>query len=142
MAIGNVRRWVMLAPVVAALGSGCSSSAPYTAQGAAINTALGLGASAQQRSAGGCFAECAHGTVCNPGTGLCERSPCGICPAGESCVAADDGWRCASREEVGKLTSGVRTQLPPPGQVVPGLGISPRTGSGPPEPHHPGPDQP
>ena len=124
------------------IGAACSSSAPYTAESAVINSALGLGAAVQQRSAGGCFAECVHGTFCNPRTGLCERSPCGTCPPGEVCVAADDGWRCATSEEAGKVTNGVRAQLPPAGRVVPGLGISPQTGSGPPQPLHPGPDQP
>ena len=38
--------------------TGCRSSAPYTIPSAAINTAIAAGASAAQRSAGGCYAQC------------------------------------------------------------------------------------
>lgn len=132
------------AAIVLSLLCACSSSGPYTVPAAAINTALGLGASAQQRAAGGCFATCAYGTVCNARTGFCEPSPCGTCGAGESCVVVNGGWKCGTEAEASSAASTVRTNLPPPGQVVPGLGISPRTGSGPPPspPARPGIDQP
>jgi len=135
------------APVALALLCACRSSGPYTLPAAAINTALGLGASAHQRAAGGCFATCAYGTTCNPRTGFCERSPCGTCPAGQSCVVVNGGWKCGTEGEASSAAAAVRTNLPPPGQVVPGVGISPRTGSGPPpsppaRPGAPGPDQP
>jgi hypothetical protein len=140
--VGLASRLAMVAPVALALLCSCSSSERYTVPAAAINTALGLGVAAQQRAAGACFAECVYGTSCNPRTGLCERSPCGTCPTGESCVASNEGWRCLTGEEAGKITAGVQATLPAPVQVVPGVGISPRTGSGPPEPYHPGPDRP
>lgn len=146
MAVGVAVRLARLAVVgLSFLALGCSSSAPYTAPAAALNTALGLGVAAQQRAAGGCVATCGYGTACNPRTGLCERSPCGTCPAGESCIAAREGWRCATEEEAGKIAAGIRARLPPPGQLVPGVGIAPQTGSGPPPPPsalRPGPDQP
>jgi hypothetical protein len=119
----------------------CRSSAPYTAPAAAINSALGLGVSARQRAAGGCFAMCTNGLECNPRTGYCEPPPCGPCPAGESCILASGGFRCGSGAEASTPGAAIRTDLPPPAQVVPGIGISPRTGGGPPLPHHPGPDQ-
>jgi len=130
-------------PIALALVCACRSSGPYTVPAAAINTALGLGAAAQQRAAGGCIATCVHGTVCNPRTGFCERSPCGTCPAGEGCIVVSGGWKCGTEAEASSAASAIRTQLPP-GQIVPGIGISPQTGSGPPAspPARPGPDQP
>src|SRR5512144_2851109 len=108
--------------VTVALLSACSSSAPYTVPAAAINTALGLGASAQQRAAGGCFATCSPGRTCNPRTGFCEPSLCGTCPTGESCIVVHGGWLCGTEGEASGAAATVRTCLPPPGQVVPGLG--------------------
>jgi hypothetical protein len=143
MAVRNASRVrTALVAVTLALLSACSSSAPYTVPAAAINTALGLGASAQQRAAGGCFATCSRGRSCNPQTGFCEPSLCGACPAGQSCIVVHGGWQCGTEGEASSAAATIRTNLPPPGQVVPGLGISPRTGSGPPLPAHPGPDQP
>ncbi len=142
MLVGVACRMARLAPVAVLLLSACGSTAPYTVPAAAINTALALGSSVQQRAAGGCVATCGYGTVCNPGTGFCETSPCGSCRGGESCVAAADGWRCATSEEAAKISgAAIRAKLQP-GQVVPGIGISPQTGSGPPAPVHPGSDQP
>ncbi len=140
LGIASRRRAALLALV---LLPACSSSARYTVPATAINTALGLGASAQQRAAGGCFATCAYGTVCNPGTGFCEPSPCGTCPDGERCIVVNGGWKCGTEAEASSAAAAVRTKLPPPGQIVPGVGISPRTGSGPPSlPERPPPDQP
>ena len=43
--------------------AGCSTTAPHTLGAAAINSALAVGTSAAQRSAGGCYATCTNGTV-------------------------------------------------------------------------------
>ncbi|HTP25804.1 MAG TPA: hypothetical protein VMK12_09120 [Anaeromyxobacteraceae bacterium] len=106
----------------------CKSSAPYTLQAAGISTALGLGVSAQQRAEGGCYAMCTNGTQCNPRTGLCEPTLCGACQGWEACVETEVAWRCVSKgtqtlfeSQHGKATT--------PGEVVPGLGLSPLTGS-------------
>lgn len=69
--------------LIAALLSGCSAS---MLAGAGTVTAAAVGASALQRSAGGCYATCTNGTTCNPRTGLCERAPCdGLCRSNEHC---------------------------------------------------------
>ncbi len=104
----------------------CKTSAPYTIPSAAINTALAVGASAVQRSAGGCYAQCVGGTICNAATGFCER-PGLVCLGTES-----DPPACLARTGTTMGTStaapggGDPTQLP--------LGISPATGSVPPPP--------
>lgn len=119
----------------------CRSSAPYTVPAAAINAALGLQTAVQQRAAGGCFAACVAGTQCNPRTGFCEKAPCGDCPAGLSCIVARDGFRCGTPGEAGRAD--VQVRLPPPGTIGAGIGISPRTGAGPPPLHErPAPDAP
>lgn len=52
----------------------CQSSGPYTTPATvAANVGLGLAGAAASRAAGGCFAQCLPGTVCNKTTGLCER---------------------------------------------------------------------
>jgi hypothetical protein len=69
--------------LIAVLLSGC---APSMLAGASTVTAAAVGASALQRSAGGCYATCTNGTTCNPRTGLCERAPCdGLCRPDEHC---------------------------------------------------------
>jgi hypothetical protein len=114
----------MARPALAALALAavsCKSSAPYTVPAAAINTGLALGAAAAQRSQGGCYAVCTHGTVCNPKTGLCESTSadvyCEPDPAG--------GTRCVP------LQIGRKEPAPQPAA---GVGISPATGSVPPPP--------
>jgi len=106
--------------------AGCGSSAPYTLPSAAINTALAAGAAAAQRSAGGCYAQCVGGTVCNPRNGFCE-SPGAVCIGMES-----DPPSCLNRP-------GTTMQTTVPGPAGTGdaplpLGISPATGSVPPPP--------
>ena len=57
--------------------------------GASTVTAAAVGASALQRSAGGCYATCTSGTACNQRTGLCERAPCdGLCRSDEHCESS------------------------------------------------------
>jgi hypothetical protein len=121
-----------LAPVAAALAlAACKSSAPYTVPAAAINSGLALGVSAVQRAGGGCFADCANGTVCNPKTGFCEstRRPdyCEEAPGG--------GTRCVP-VDVGLIRKGEV------GSVAPGVGISPATGAPPPPPSEASPKAP
>jgi len=112
--------------VLTAVLAGCGSSAPYTLPSAAINTALAAGAAAAQRSAGGCYAQCVGGTVCNPRNGFCE-SP------GAVCIGIDsDPPSCLNRP-------GTTMQATTPGPAAAGdtslpLGISPATGSVPPPP--------
>ncbi len=106
----------------------CKSSAPYTVPAAAINTAAALGASALQRSAGGCYATCTPGTACNPRTGYCEPLPCGGgCQAWEVCVETDAASRCVAGTTPIISERGSRpAPLPPP---IPGVGLSPATGT-------------
>jgi hypothetical protein len=97
-----------------------------------INTALAVGSSVQQRAEGGCYAVCAYGTVCDARTGTCvkETSKCGsACQSWELCVETEAAaWRCIPNSIVtGALPSGATA----PGQVVPGVGVSPATGSAP-----------
>jgi len=61
-----------LAAAVAAL-AGCASTAPHTMGAAAIGSGVALGAAAASRSAGGCWAVCTDGWVCNPASGWCEK---------------------------------------------------------------------
>jgi hypothetical protein len=126
------RGGAVLACALLLAGTACRSSAPYTVPSAALNTALAVGVSAAQRSAGGCYAQCVGGTVCNPKTGYCER-PVAVCVGAEA-----DTLPCA-----GQPGSTLQTQRPglDPGAGTPPspLGISPATGSVPPPPGTPPP---
>jgi hypothetical protein len=69
--------------LIAVLLPACAAS---MVAGASTVTAAAVGASALQRSAGGCYATCTGGTTCNPRTGLCDRAPCdGLCKSDEHC---------------------------------------------------------
>ncbi|MGA8892692.1 MAG: hypothetical protein WB493_14060 [Anaeromyxobacteraceae bacterium] len=117
---------LLLALVLAAGATGCKSSAPYTIPAAAINSALAVGVSAAQRSAGGCYAQCVGGTICNPRTGFCE-SPAVVCVGAEA-----DSLACLNRPGA---TMNTGTQVPGASPALPGpLGISPATGTVPPPP--------
>jgi len=73
----------------------CHTGGASTLAGASTMTALALGASAAERSAGGCYAMCTNGTACNPRTGLCEVQPCrNQCTAAEHCETTFTGDRC------------------------------------------------
>lgn len=113
--------------VALAVALGCASSAPYTVPSAAINTALAAGASAGQVAAGGCYAVCVYGTVCNPKTGFCERDTAAPCAAG---TAADP--RCAAPVPVFGIEQGARVR--PTGGSTSPIGVSPETGRAPPPP--------
>jgi hypothetical protein len=116
------RSWVLLA---AAAAAGCQSSAPYTVPAAALNTAVAVGAALEQRAAGGCYATCSHGTVCNPRSGLCEaESAAEVCDQGETGAV-----RCVPVMGVSR-----RPERAPPAGAQTGIGISPATGSVPPPP--------
>ena len=112
---------------------GCKSTAAYTVPSAMINTALAVGASVQQRAEGGCYAVCSYGTVCDARTGTCvkETSKCGTaCQTWEVCVETEaSGWRCIPTNAI--VTAAPRSGATAPGQVVPGVGVSPATGSAP-----------
>jgi hypothetical protein len=124
-----MRRFGWLA--VAAVLLGCGSTAPYTVPAAAINSAVAIGASLQQRSQGGCYATCAYGTVCDARTGTCvkETSACGsACQSWEVCVEAEASeWRCIPATSI--VTTTRAQGATAPGEVVPGVGVSPATGS-------------
>ena len=66
-----------IAPLVGALiltVVACRSSGRYgTPTNAAIGTGFAVAGAAAVRAAGGCWAQCLPGTVCNPKNGLCER---------------------------------------------------------------------
>jgi hypothetical protein len=129
---------------VLAVVLGCKSTAPYTVPAAAINTALAVGTSLQQRAEGGCFATCAYGTVCDPRTGTCvkETSACGsACQSWEVCVETEpSAWRCIPATSL--VTTARQPSAAAPGEVAPGVGISPATGSVPLPPSSKTPDVP
>jgi len=115
---------LLLAPVLAL--AGCRSSAQYTVPSAAINTAIAAGASMAQKSAGGCYAQCVGGSICNPRTGFCES-------AGAVCIGAEaDTPACLNRAgpTMGTSAAGPSGTSPTPFP----LGVSPATGSVPPPP--------
>lgn len=119
-----MRRPGMLLAAVAA--AGCGSSAPYTVPAAALNTAVAVGAALEQRAAGGCYATCTHGTVCNPRTGYCESaSAAEVCDQGETGAV-----RCVPVMGVSRRPDGA----PPASVLGTGIGVSPATGSVPPPP--------
>jgi hypothetical protein len=92
----------------------CKTGSPNTAIGAAVTTAAGLSASVANRAAGGCYAICTAGTVCNPRTGLCDREACdGKCGAGEICEETFTGSKCVTG------TTGVATKADRSGVVIP-----------------------
>lgn len=106
---------------LAVLLAACKSSAPYTVPAAVLNTGIALGSAAGQRAAGGCWAVCTHGTVCNERTGLCEAAgPDRYCQE-----APGGGVRCIPLE-IGKEEDRKGAASP--------VGISPATGSVPPPP--------
>ncbi len=122
-------RSMQLMPLLAlAALCACKSTAPYTVPAAAINTAVAAGFSLRQRAEGGCYAICAHGTVCNPRTGYCDPAPCGNCQSWEVCVETEVAWRCVvgGTPMVTQTRPGATT---PPGEIVPGVGVSPATGT-------------
>jgi len=104
----------------------CRSSAPYTLPSAAINTAIASGASMAQKSAGGCYAQCVGGTICNSRNGFCE-SPGVVCVGAEA-----DSPACLNRAgtTIGTSATGPAGSIPTP---LP-IGVSPATGSVPPPP--------
>jgi hypothetical protein len=116
--------------LLAALLPACKSSAPYTLPAAGINSALAAGVSAMQRSAGGCYAQCVGGTLCNPRTGFCE-SP------GSFCLGTDSDPPSCALARPG-ATMGTSATVPGGGrETVSPVGISPATGRPPPQPGTP-----
>jgi predicted small lipoprotein YifL len=120
----GLRSGVVVAAVLAL--TGCRSSAPYTLPSAAVNTAIAAGASAAQKSAGGCYAQCVGGTICNPRTGFCESQ-------GAVCVGAEaESPACLNRAGP---TMGTSAPGPAGSSAAPlPIGVSPATGSVPPPP--------
>ncbi len=128
-----MRRLVLLAVL-----AGCASSAPHTMGSAALNSAIAVGASAAQRAAGGCYAQCTPGTTCNERTGMCEKIPCGgSCQGLEICVQSPAGdERCVSTIATGgekRPATGEVSEKRPSGAegppIVPKVGVSPATGT-------------
>jgi hypothetical protein len=116
--------WLVFAGAIVL--AGCRSSAPYTVPSAAINTAIAAGASAAQKSAGGCYAQCVGGTICNPRNGFCE-SPGAVCVGAEA-----DSPACLNRAGP---TMGTSAAGPAGSNATPfPVGVSPATGSVPPPP--------
>ena len=82
--------------VVALLVLLLPACAPSMAAGVASTTAAAGALSLAQRKAGGCYAICTGGTICNPRSGLCERAPCdGLCGRDEHCEASYAETKCA-----------------------------------------------
>jgi hypothetical protein len=84
---------------------GCGSSrATMTATNAVINTAIGVGAAAVNRSNGECFTWCSKGTRCNHETGLCDTLPCrGECKRGEQCIEGGLFPKCVPTTPAGLM---------------------------------------
>lgn len=106
---GAMKRW--LAVGLLSL-FGCGSASGNSAVGAAVMTSLAAASSAASRGAGGCYAQCTHGTVCNRATGLCERLPCGgQCREGQICDPVTDTCteqrRSVPVEVIGMLARGM-----------------------------------
>ncbi len=116
---------LVTALLAALLLPACKSSAPYTLPAAGINAALAATASVAQRSAGGCYAQCVGGTVCNPNTGFCD-SPGAVCLGLDS-----DPLSCLNRPGT---TMDAASSVPVMGPINSPIGISPATGSVPPPP--------
>ena len=123
-------RFPVVPGLLAALAlAACKTSAPYTLPSAAINTAVAVTASAVQRSAGGCYAQCVGGTVCNPSNGFCE-APAAVCIGMPS-----DPPSCLARPGATMgTTTGGPSGAPGPNDGLFPLGVSPATGSVPPPP--------
>src|SRR5436190_17988197 len=99
---------------VAVLLVSCKTGSPNTLMGAALTTGAAIGASAANRAAGGCFAMCTNGTVCNPNTGLCDRQASdGRCGPSEICEETFTGSKCVAG------TTGVVTKADRNGIVLP-----------------------
>lgn len=124
------KRWMALAAWV--LGA-CGSTAPYALPAAGINTAVGLAASARARAQGGCYATCTGGMRCNPRTGFCEAVPPGACQDPQACAEVEAAWRRAS-PGTPALSTAARGKSGRPGDLLPGLGVSPLSGTVPPPP--------
>ncbi len=120
-------------PLLAALAlAACRSSAPLTIPAAVINTGVAIGLAAEQRAAGGCYAVCTHGTLCNPKTGMCEK---GAAAANAVCQEAPGGgMRCIPFEITAKRPPGVAEAA--------AVGVSPATGTVPPPPNESSPRAP
>jgi hypothetical protein len=113
-----------LAPMAVLTVLACRSTAPYTVPSALLNTALAVGVSADQRAAGGCYAVCTVGRVCNPKTGFCE-------PVQDVCVGAEaSSLRCLQSKPVTNVSAS-RAGSEPLGPLPPGVGVSPATGTTP-----------
>jgi hypothetical protein len=117
----------VLVACVALAASGCKSTAPYTMASAGINTALAAGVAVAQKKAGGCYAQCTGGLVCNENTGLCEKG-------GIVCIGSEaDSPACIGRSQGAMLQASRPGSSVNPGTDSP-VGISPATGSVPPPP--------
>jgi len=122
--------------ILLAVAAGCSSSAPYTIPAAVLNTAVAVGAAAEQRASGGCYATCTNGTACNPRTGYCEPVS-----AQEVCAEREGGgMRCVPMPVA--LGAEHKAEPQPSGGLVPSPGVSPATGSVPPPPAEASPGKP
>ncbi len=118
---------VVLAACLTLAASGCKSSAPYTLPAAGINTALAAGVAVAQKKAGGCYAQCTGGLVCNENTGLCEK-------AGIVCIGSEaDSPACIGKSQGALLQASRPGSSVNPATESP-VGISPATGSVPPPP--------
>lgn len=94
MRAAGKRRWLIVAVSVAVVLGGCRGADGALAS-ALINTSLALGSAAAQRAAGGCYATCPVGTMCDGETGYCLPLPCrGRCRSDERCVELGLEERC------------------------------------------------
>lgn len=82
------------AVLLAVVLGGCGASGG-TLVNAAVNTAIGAGASAARREAGHCYTACDEFTRCDRETGYCVPIPCrGQCHAQERCMKDGASERC------------------------------------------------
>jgi hypothetical protein len=111
--------------------AGCTSSAPHTMAAAAVHSGLAAGFAATERAAGGCYAVCAYGTVCNPHSGFCEPADRVIDPALAVCMPGEPCQKPGGEPAIAKTRPlGVRQ----PNEVIPGVGLAPTSGTVPPLP--------
>jgi hypothetical protein len=117
---------------IAALAlASCTSSAPHTMAAAAVHSGLAAGFAATERAAGGCFAVCTNGTVCNPHSGFCEPADHVIDPALAVCMPGEPCQKSSNEPAVAQTRPlGARQ----PNEVLPGVGLSPVSGTAPPLP--------
>ena len=80
----------------------CNHSGRNDYAGAAVTAGAAVGGAALYRATtGGCWAQCLHGLVCDPKSGLCvEHPPCaGHCAPNEDCIQEAATVHCVEKRD-------------------------------------------